>query len=139
MRPSPFPPVPESTAAVARAAFRKGNRCVRLRDELGALYEDADLAALFPPRGRRALPPWRLFAAERQATPAQVALAWLLARKPWIVPIPGTTKLPRLAENLGAANIALSADDLRELEEASGRIEIRGARYPEFQERLTGR
>jgi transposase len=60
MQPSPFPPVPESTAAVARAAFRKGNRCVRLRDELGALYEDADFGALFPARGRRALPPWRL-------------------------------------------------------------------------------
>ena len=60
MQPSAFPPVPESTAAVARAAFRKGNRCVRLRDELGALYEDADFAALFPGRGRRALPPWRL-------------------------------------------------------------------------------
>jgi transposase len=60
MRPNPFPSVPESTAAVARAAFRKGNRCVRLRDELGALYEDADFVALFPARGRRALPPWRL-------------------------------------------------------------------------------
>ena len=60
MRPFPFPPVPDETAAVARAAFRKGNRCVRLRDELGALYEDADFAALFPARGRRALPPWRL-------------------------------------------------------------------------------
>ena len=60
MQPSPLPPVPESTAAVAHAAFRKGNRCVRLRDELGALYEDADFAALFPTRGRRALPPWRL-------------------------------------------------------------------------------
>jgi len=60
MQPSLFPPVPESTAVVARAAFRKGNRCVRLRDELGALYEDADFATLFPAYGRRALPPWRL-------------------------------------------------------------------------------
>jgi aryl-alcohol dehydrogenase-like predicted oxidoreductase len=79
------------------------------------------------------------FAAERRATPAQVALAWLLAKQPWIVPIPGTTKRHRLDENLGAVDIALSADDLRELEESSARIEIRGARYPEFQERLTGR
>jgi aryl-alcohol dehydrogenase-like predicted oxidoreductase len=79
------------------------------------------------------------FAAERRATPAQVALAWLLAKRPWIVPIPGTTKRPRLEENLGAVDIALSADDVRALEESSARIEIRGARYPEFQERLTGR
>jgi aryl-alcohol dehydrogenase-like predicted oxidoreductase len=60
-------------------------------------------------------------------------------KRPWIVPIPGTTKLHRLQENLGAASVALSADDLRELEEASARIEIQGARYPEFHERLTGR
>ena len=79
------------------------------------------------------------FAAAHGATPAQIALAWLLAKKPWIVPIPGTTKLHRLEENLGAARVTLSADDLRELEEASARIEIHGARYPEFHERLTGR
>jgi transposase len=60
MQPSPLPPIPESAAAVARAAFRKGNRCLKSRDELGALYEDADFAALFPARGRRARPPWRL-------------------------------------------------------------------------------
>ena len=79
------------------------------------------------------------FAAERGATPAQIALAWLLAKRPWIVPIPGTTKLHRLEENLGAADIALLPDDVRALEDASERIEIRGARYPEFHERLTGR
>jgi len=79
------------------------------------------------------------FAAAHRATPAQVALAWLLAKEPWIVPIPGTTKLHRLEENLGAVDVALSPDDLRELEEASARIAIRGARYPEFHERLTGR
>jgi aryl-alcohol dehydrogenase-like predicted oxidoreductase len=65
----------------------------------------------------------------KQATPAQVALAWLLARKPWIVPIPGTTKLTRLQENLGAVNVALTADDLRDIDEASSRIEIHGERY----------
>jgi len=81
----------------------------------------------------------RRFAAAHRATPAQVALAWLLAKKPWIVPIPGTTKFHRLEENLGALRLALSAADLRELEEASNRIEIRGARYPESHERLTGR
>jgi aryl-alcohol dehydrogenase-like predicted oxidoreductase len=68
-------------------------------------------------------------AAEKQATPAQVALAWLLAKKPWIVPIPGTTKLHRLEENLRAVNIALTADDLGAIEEASSRIEIHGDRY----------
>ncbi len=68
-------------------------------------------------------------AAEKQATPAQVALAWLLAKKPWIVPIPGTTKLHRLEENLGAVNVQLTADDVREMEEASARIEIHGDRY----------
>jgi aryl-alcohol dehydrogenase-like predicted oxidoreductase len=68
-------------------------------------------------------------AAEKKATPAQVALAWLLARKPWIVPIPGTTKLQRLEENLGAVKVELTADDLREIEEASSHITIQGDRY----------
>lgn len=79
------------------------------------------------------------FAAARGATPAQIALAWLLAKRPWIVPIPGTTKLHRLDENLGALRVSLSEDDVRELEEASARIAIHGARYSEAHERLTGR
>jgi aryl-alcohol dehydrogenase-like predicted oxidoreductase len=78
------------------------------------------------------------FAHQKGATPAQVALAWLLARKPWIVPIPGTTKLHRLEENLGAASIELTPDDLRAIDMASSNIKIEGARYPEFHERLTG-
>jgi aryl-alcohol dehydrogenase-like predicted oxidoreductase len=78
------------------------------------------------------------FANQKGATPAQVALAWLLARKPWIVPIPGTTKLYRLEENLGAASIELTPDDLRAIDNASSNIKIEGARYPEFHERLTG-
>jgi aryl-alcohol dehydrogenase-like predicted oxidoreductase len=78
-------------------------------------------------------------AARKKATPAQVALAWLLAQKPWIVPIPGTTKLHRLEENLGAAALELTADDLREIEGAASRIEVQGARYPEHLERMTGR
>jgi aryl-alcohol dehydrogenase-like predicted oxidoreductase len=73
----------------------------------------------------------RKVADRRQATPAQIALAWLLAQKPWIVPIPGTTKLHRLEENLRAANIQLTSDDLRELDEGSSRIEIQGERLPE--------
>ena len=78
------------------------------------------------------------FAHQKGATPAQVALAWLLARKPWIVPIPGTTKLHRLEENLGAASIELTPDDLRAIDNASSNIKIEGTRYPEFHERLTG-
>jgi aryl-alcohol dehydrogenase-like predicted oxidoreductase len=79
------------------------------------------------------------FAAKHRATPAQIALAWLLAKKPWIVPIPGTTKLSRLEENLGAAQIELTAEDLRSLEESSSKIRIEGARYPEFHQKLVGR
>jgi len=76
---------------------------------------------------------------EKNATPAQIALAWLLSQKPWIVPIPGTTKLKRLEENLGALKVELTKDDLYEMEEAASKITIQGARYPEEHERLTGR
>jgi aryl-alcohol dehydrogenase-like predicted oxidoreductase len=78
-------------------------------------------------------------AKKKNATPAQIALAWLLALKPWIVPIPGTTKLHRLEENIGAADVELTADDLREIEEAAGKITVQGARYPERIEQMTGR
>jgi aryl-alcohol dehydrogenase-like predicted oxidoreductase len=78
-------------------------------------------------------------AKRKNATPAQIALAWLLAQKPWIVPIPGTTKLKRLEENIGAAAIELTPDDLREIENAASEIEVQGARYPEELERRTGR
>jgi aryl-alcohol dehydrogenase-like predicted oxidoreductase len=78
--------------------------------------------------------------AERKgATPARVALAWLLARKPWIVPIPGTTKPHRLEENLGAASLELTADDLRSMDDAAAMIQVQGARYPERLQQLTGR
>ena len=75
----------------------------------------------------------------KQATPAQLALAWLLAQKAWIVPIPGTTKLPRLVENIGAAAVELTADDLGDIERAAAKITVQGARYPEKLEQLTGR
>ena len=78
-------------------------------------------------------------AERKQATPAQIALAWLLAQKPWIVPIPGTTKLHRLDENLGAAAVELTADDLREIETAASKITVQGARYPEHLEQMTNR
>jgi aryl-alcohol dehydrogenase-like predicted oxidoreductase len=77
-------------------------------------------------------------AARKDATPAQIALAWLLAQKPWIVPIPGTRRLGRLKENIRAADVELTADDLVEIERAAARIEVRGARYPEHLERMTG-
>ncbi|MGO9397108.1 MAG: aldo/keto reductase [Xanthobacteraceae bacterium] len=75
----------------------------------------------------------------KKATPAQIALAWLLAQRPWIVPIPGTTKLARLEENVGAAAIELAAEDLREIESAASKITVQGARYPEKLEQMTGR
>ena len=79
------------------------------------------------------------FAEKKKATPAQIALAWLLAQKPWIVPIPGTTKLHRLEENIGAANVQLSPGDLRDLDIAASKIAIQGARYPEELQKLVGR
>lgn len=81
----------------------------------------------------------RTIAERKNATPAQIALAWLLAQKPWIVPIPGTTKQTRLDENIGAAAIELTVDDLREIESAASAITVQGARYPEQLEQLTGR
>ncbi len=78
-------------------------------------------------------------AKKKNATPAQIALAWLLAQKPWIVPIPGTTKLSRLDENIGAVAVELTAEDLSEIGEAAGKITVEGARYPEKLEQMTGR
>ena len=78
-------------------------------------------------------------AERKMATPSQIALAWLLAQKPWIVPIPGTTKLNRLEENIGAVAVELTADDLREIESAASRIAVEGARYPEHIEQMSGR
>ena len=75
---------------------------------------------------------------QQKATPAQIALAWLLAQKPWIAPIPGTTKLHRLEENLGAVNVKLTTDDLQQIDDAASKIQIEGERYPEALEKLTG-
>jgi aryl-alcohol dehydrogenase-like predicted oxidoreductase len=77
--------------------------------------------------------------ARKQATPAQIALAWLLAQRPWIVPIPGTTKLTRLEENIAAVSVELTPEDLREIDRAASKITVQGARYPEHLERMTGR
>ena len=76
---------------------------------------------------------------QKNATPAQIALAWLLAQKPWLVPIPGTTKLPRLDENIGALTVELTSDDLQEIDSAASKITVQGARYPEKLEQMTGR
>jgi aryl-alcohol dehydrogenase-like predicted oxidoreductase len=81
----------------------------------------------------------REIAERKQGTPAQVALAWLLTQKPWIVPIPGTTKLHRLQENIGAVNVQLTPDDLRQIASALSQIEIQGERYPAQLQQLVGR
>ena len=78
-------------------------------------------------------------AQRKNTTPAQIALAWLLAQKPWIVPIPGTTKLHRLEENIGAVSVELTPDDLNEIDTAASKIQVQGARYPEKLEQMTGR
>jgi aryl-alcohol dehydrogenase-like predicted oxidoreductase len=97
----------------------------------------------FTPEARRAnralVDLLRSIGERKKATPAQIALAWLLAQKPWIVPIPGTTKLARLHENIGAAVIEITSDDLRDIESAASKIPVQGARYPENLEQLTGR
>jgi aryl-alcohol dehydrogenase-like predicted oxidoreductase len=81
----------------------------------------------------------KVIAERKKATPAQVALAWVLAQKPWVVPIPGTTKLHRLEENVGAVNVELTAVDLQEIDKAASKIEVQGARYPENLQKLVGR
>ncbi len=97
----------------------------------------------FTPQARRAnqalVDLLGVIATRKNATPAQIALSWLLAQKPWIVPIPGTTKLTRLEENIGAAAIELAPDDLRHIENAASQITVQGARYPEHIEQLSGR
>lgn len=109
-------------------------------------FESADLRSRIPrfePEARQAnqalVELLRSVAGRKGATPAQVALAWLLAQKPWIVPIPGTRKLDRLTENLGSVAVVLTADDLREIEQAASRIKVQGARYPEDILKLSGR
>jgi aryl-alcohol dehydrogenase-like predicted oxidoreductase len=97
----------------------------------------------FTPENRKANQPLLevlgAFAADKKATPAQIAIAWLLAKKPWIVPIPGTTKLTRLEENLGAVDVELTPQDVRAVEDATSRIKVQGARYSKFHEQLVGR
>jgi len=109
-------------------------------------FESSDFRNIVPrfaPENRKAnlaFVEWlKPFAARKGATPAQIALAWILAQKPWMAPIPGTTKLHRLEENLGAASIQLTADDLVDIEGAVSKIEVHGARYPEHLQKMVGR
>ncbi len=109
-------------------------------------YDSSDFRNLLPrftPEARKAnqalVDLLGKIAERKKATPAQIALAWLLAQKPWIVPIPGTTKLHRLDENIGAVAVELTIDDLREIDSAAAKIRVQGARYPEELERMTGR
>ena len=109
-------------------------------------FESSDLRGTLPrftPEARKAnqalVDLLRKIAERKKATPAQIALAWLLAQKPWIVPIPGTTKLHRLEENIVAVSVELTPDDLREIENAASNITVQGARYPEKLEQMTGR
>ncbi len=117
----------------------------------GAIKEDTQfdktdfrsIVPRFTPENRKANQPLvdllGKFARQKKATPAQVALAWILAQKPWIVPIPGTTKLHRLEENLGAANVTLTPSDLRRIDEAASQIHVAGERYPEAAQRMINR
>jgi aryl-alcohol dehydrogenase-like predicted oxidoreductase len=109
-------------------------------------YDSSDFRNILPrftPEARKAnqalVDLLRKIAERKKATPAQIALAWLLAQKPWIVPIPGTRKLERLDENIGAVAVDLTSDDLREIASASSKITVQGARYPENLEQMTGR
>ena len=114
-----------------------------MRDTTFASTDFRNTVPRFSPEARKAnkalVDLLAAIAARKNVTPAQLALAWLLAQKPWIVPIPGTTKLHRLEENLGAASVELSADDLREIANAAAKIEVQGARYPDHLQRLVGR
>jgi aryl-alcohol dehydrogenase-like predicted oxidoreductase len=114
--------------------------------DVNTVFASNDFRSTVPRFGAEALKANQVFvelivrvAAQKKTTPARIALAWLLARKPWIVPIPGTTKLPRLEENLGAADVVLSADDLRQVDEGLARLTVQGGRYSEAAQKLVSR
>jgi aryl-alcohol dehydrogenase-like predicted oxidoreductase len=129
-------------AGLVMAAALEGARGVRARRE----FSDDDFRNKVPrfnEENRKAnqalVEVIKEFARQKKATSAQIALAWLLAQKPWIVPIPGTTKLHRLQENVDAASVDLSPEDLHELESAASKINVQGARYPEHLQKLVSR
>jgi aryl-alcohol dehydrogenase-like predicted oxidoreductase len=142
-----FEPIPDRQEMIAliRMAFERGATFFDTAEVYGPLFSGSDLRSRIPrfePENRKAnqalVNLLNTIAAQKQATPGQIALAWLLAQKPWIVPIPGTTKLSRFEENIGAVNVELTSDDLREIEAAASKIAIQGARYPEELDRMTG-
>ncbi len=134
----------QEMTTVLRAAVQRGVTFFDTAEVYGPfLNEELVGEALAPFRGQVVIATkfdlLGSIAQRKNATPAQIALAWLLAQKPWIVPIPGTTKLHRLDENIGALSVELSPDDLRGIESAASKITVQGARYPEKLERMTGR
>jgi aryl-alcohol dehydrogenase-like predicted oxidoreductase len=146
--------MPSSPSPLCRASTRSGGAsrkrkfCPFLTGKIdeSTTFDASDFRSNVPrfsPENRRAnqalVDLLARFAGERQATPAQIALAWLLARKPWVVPIPGTTKVRRLEENLAAVDIELSTGERRELEDAAAHIAIQGARYSEGSQRMIDR
>ena len=142
-----YGPPPDRTrmSALIRAAVRRGVHLFDTAAIYGPLEKNdfRNLVPRFTPEARQAnqaLVDLLGQVAKREgATPAQIALAWLLAQRPWIVPIPGTTKPDRLAENLGAADLQLTSDDLASIEAAASKITIQGARYPDHLEKRTSR
>ena len=140
-----FPTLEElGIGLVAFSPLGKGFLTGKITEETQFAPNDfRNIVPRFSPENRRAnqavVDLLGAIAQKKQATPAQIALAWVLAQKPWIVPIPGTTKIHRLEENLGAANIELTPDDLREIDEAAAKIPVQGARYPEELQKLVGR
>ncbi len=134
----------EALVGEALAPFRKGFLTGKIDEN--AKFDSSDFRSTLPRFTPAALKANQALiellgttGKRKHATPAQIALAWLLARKPWIVPIPGTTKLNRLDENIGAVAVELTPDDLRDLESAAAKIKVEGARYPEKLEQMTGR
>lgn len=121
------------------------------KDSSGTIKEDTqfdktdfrNIVPRFKPENRKAnqalVDVVTKFAQQKKATPAQIALAWILAQKPWMVPIPGTTKLHRLEENIGAATVQLTPDDLSEIDDAASQIKLEGARYPEHLQKMVDR
>jgi aryl-alcohol dehydrogenase-like predicted oxidoreductase len=136
-------PQPRDSFIYARVASSDG---LSEEEDQGDTFDSSDFRNVVPrftPEARKSnhalVDLLREIAGQKKATPAQIALAWLLARKSWIVPIPGTTKPARLEENIGAETIKLTSEDLREIDSAGSQITVEGARYPEQLQRLVGR
>ena len=140
----PLVPGRGKTAGRRESPLGKGYLTGKINESTG--FDSSDFRNIVPrftPEARKAnqslVDLLGQIAERKKATPAQIALAWLLAQKPWIAPIPGTTKLHRLDENIGAVSVELTPDDLRDIDTAASKITVQGARYPENLEQMTGR